>query len=71
MPKDTTALKEIALLLTIKWLNIHAQCIILYNLTYHSKFQLPIQDILYTHKIQNDQKAVPQILQLQPETPSC
>jgi len=77
MPKDTTALKESALLVICNiWtchvqLNIHVHCIILYDLIYQSKFQFPLQDILHTHKIQNDHKATPQTLKLQPETPIC
>jgi len=51
--------------------NRHVHCIILYHLTYQSKFQFPFQNILHTHKIQNDHKAIPQTLQLQPETPIC
>jgi len=77
MPKDTPALKESALLgicsirIRHEQLNMHVQCIILYDLTYQSKFQFPLQDILHTHKIQNNNKAIPQTLQLQPETPIC
>jgi hypothetical protein len=77
MPKDTTALKKTALLgICNIWIcqeqwNTHVHCIILYDLTYQSKFQFPLQDILHTHKIQTDHKTIPQTLQLQPETPIC
>jgi len=77
MPKDTIALKESALLgicniwICHEQLNIHVYCTILYDLTHHSQFQFPLQDILHSHKIQNDHKAIPQTLQLQPETPIC
>jgi hypothetical protein len=52
-------------------LNIHVHCVILCDLTYQGKFQFPLQDILHNHKIQNDNIAITQTLQLQPERPIC